>query len=146
MAQATEPFLYYCVIFKNNNSMKLLKIIGVNILILFSLLVATEFLLRISFPNFQLYKCTFPGQYNDRAFEKNNVKVSWPEKCDELGWVCKQDSMLNFSSIIYNKFQIIYRINKEGFRNRQDFSTPNNLSSEKKGYASWRLVYYVCIY
>lgn len=112
--------------------MKILKIITVNILILFSLLIATEFILRISFPNFQLYKRTFPGQYNDRAFDKNNVKVSWPEKCVELGWVCKQDSMLNFSNIIYNKFQIIYRINKEGFRNRQDFSTSNNLSSEKR--------------
>ena len=112
--------------------MKILKIISVNILILLALVISTEIVLRILFPNFWPYKRTYPNQFSDRAFDKDYIKVNWPKKNIGLGWVCKQDSMLQFSNRFYNRFPIKYKINKEGFRNKQDFSSLDNSLANKR--------------
>ena len=112
--------------------MRYLKIILVNLLVLILLLIIGEFTIRIVRPNFQLYQRSNPNVYKDRAFDKNYTKVYWPRKDTDLGWVCKQDSLLKFYSKYYNQFRTRYNINKEGFRNKNDFeakSNPNNKSN-----------------
>jgi hypothetical protein len=112
--------------------MKYSKIIIVNILILFSLLLVGELTVRILKPNLWLYKRSNPNEFQDRAFDKNNIEVYWPKKDNDLGWVCKQDSLLKFSSKYYNNYPIVYRINKEGFRNCNDFESHPNIKNKKR--------------
>jgi hypothetical protein len=106
--------------------MRYLKIILVNFLVLILLLIIGELSIRVIRPNFRLYQRSNPNVYKDRAFDKNYTKVNWPQKDTDLGWVCKQDSLLKFYSKYYNQFRIKYYINKEGFRNKNDFESKSN--------------------
>jgi len=111
---------------------KFVKLVSINLLILIVLILLGEVTLRILFPNLYIYQRTVPNQFKDRAFDKNFTKVLWPQKDYDLGWVCKRDSLLKFSSKYYNSFPIIYKINKEGFRNPVDFSNLKDIDSNKK--------------
>lgn len=111
--------------------MRYLKIISVNIFLLFSLLLISEIAIRIIRPNQWLYKRSKPNEYQDKAFDKKYTKVNWPRKDADLGWVCKQDSLLKFSNNYYNQFPIVYHINKEGFRNENDFGIISDLSNDR---------------
>lgn len=103
-----------------------------NLLVFILLLIISEIALRIFYPSLHNYLRTYPDQFQDRAFGRENTIVNWPEKDFDLGWVCKQDSLLKFSNKLYNSEPIIYKINKEGFRNRIDISNKDGLSNKKK--------------
>lgn len=110
--------------------MRYLKIILVNILVLILLLLIGELSIRLIRPNFWLYQRSNPNEFQDRAFDKNYTKVNWPRKDTDLGWVCKQDSLLKFSNRYYNQLPIVYHINKDGFRNKNDFEVQSNLNNK----------------
>jgi hypothetical protein len=106
-------------------------IVAVNAIILTVLLVLLEITLRLINPNYVLYRRTYPGQYQDKAFYSNNINVNWPKKDSVLGWTCKQESQLKFSNRELNQKNIYYRINKDGFRNNHDFNNINYKNSNR---------------
>lgn len=112
--------------------MKALRIILFNILLLFLLLIILEVSLRIFSPNYSLYRRTFPNQFPDRLFDKSTFEVKWPKKEPDLGWVCSNDSLLKFSNPKYNDSSIVYKINKQGFRNKLDFDSFNSKNEKIK--------------
>lgn len=112
--------------------LKVIKLFSINLLILISLLIFGEFGIRVLFPGLQLYQRTYPLQYKDMAFDNNQTKVNWPKKDSTLAWVCKPDSLLKFSNRQYNKLDIKYIINKEGFRNRTNFSEIPRIKENKR--------------
>lgn len=111
---------------------RIINLLIVNIFILILLLIMGEISLRILNPNYQLYKRTYPNQCIDHAFNSNLVKVNWPRKDSVLGWVCKNGVNLYFSNPSLNDHEIIYKINKYGFRDIINFETQNLITTKKK--------------
>lgn len=128
-AQITEPFFY---VFLNMKFLKVIKLFSINLLIFISLFIFAEFGIRVLFPGLQLYQRTYPFQFKDLGFDKNQTKVNWPKKDSLLGWVCSPDSLLKFSNTQYNKLDIKYTINKEGFRNSINFSEISRVKENKR--------------
>jgi hypothetical protein len=87
----------------------IIKIISFNIVIFLILCLFFELLLRILLPNYALYKRTYPGQYQKQYIPRHNL-----QKDRDLGWV-------SAGSIIYGSDNISYEINKQGFRDDNDF-------------------------
>jgi len=79
-----------------------------------------------------MYERSYPNQFPDRLFDENTFTVMWPRKDIDLGWVCSSDSLLKFSNPKYNNFPIVYKINKQGFRNKIDFDSLYNLNDKIK--------------
>ena len=47
--------------------MRIIKIVGINVGILFFLLLLSEKVVRVTFPSYTYYKRSFPGQFEDRT-------------------------------------------------------------------------------
>lgn len=119
------------MIYLSSYFIKIIKIIFVNTIILFFLLVLLELTLRIINPNYILYKRTYPGQYKDKTFFHEDIHVNWPQKDSVLGWVCNQQGLLKFSNRELNEKQIYYRINKNGFRDSLDFDDLEDTANKR---------------
>jgi len=82
-----------------------------------------EILYRILDPHYQIYERTHPGQYKNIEFAKN---LSWPQYDQGLGWVC------NTEHFTYGSDNISYKINKQGFRDDKDFTSPGPRQDKKR--------------
>lgn len=107
--------------------MKTLKILLINLLLLCLLLAGLELFLRLTNPDYQYYFRTNPAQPNLEEVLAAN-KGQWLREDAELGWVCKQDSLLLFPSPPLAG--IPYQINTQGFR--MPFDLGDSLPAGKK--------------
>lgn len=100
--------------------MRILKLILINFLLLFSLLCIIEGMLWQLYPDYQYYYRTHYTQ-PDLAEVLAKTDTTWLSPDPDLGWTCQQKTSLLFPSPPVNG--ICYQINQEGFRNSFDFKT-----------------------
>lgn len=99
------------------------KLISLNFLNLFFLLLVVEICLKIFQSDYRYYERTFAAKFPEKAI--HSLDTNWVVPEPDLGWVCQQKTKLKFYQPAY--FGLEYAINQEGFR------MESNLSEIKKG-------------
>jgi hypothetical protein len=98
---------------------RIVKIISINAILLFSLLMVVEWTLWQIYPDYNYYYRTHFAQADlEEILAKTDT--TWLALDTDLGWVCQQKTSLLFPSPPVQG--TCYQINQEGFRNSFDFS------------------------
>lgn len=108
-----------------------IKILFINLTVFLFLLILGEIALRLIKPETNLYKRSYPDQFDNKKFSNNLLPVFWPKNDEKLGWVSKSFRLLKFSNSYYNKFQISYYINNDGFRDPHNFTELQTKNSKR---------------
>ncbi len=98
------------------------RIVVVNIVVFIVLVAISELILSFFLRDYNFYSRTYPGQYDERTV----VPIDWAEKDDAFGWTLKKGSLFR------GKDGVLYRANKQGFRDEKNFFSNTITSSRKR--------------
>lgn len=93
-----------------------IKTIIFNLILLIVLFLFAETLLHIFYPSFTPYVRTHPGQYSNSKSAQSN----WLQEDNDFGWVLNRDNPVKARN------GVIYKANKQGFRDDKNFNLINH--------------------
>lgn len=112
------------------NFRRIIIIIAVNVILIVVLGTAAEFTARKLFPHYNRSYRTYVGQLKDMDF--SFYPATWHRPSPGLGWVCNNNEEIKFASEKYNRQEIFYERNPQGFRCEMDFDNLDIMPQKKR--------------